>query len=50
MSRDHLIAAVTTAWNDIPARDKPALMLAHPELYAAVARLAADVAVRADTH
>lgn len=39
--REALIADVVDAWNAIDARDKPDLMLAQPDLYFAVAWLAA---------
>lgn len=45
-NREQMIAAVVAAWNQIPARDKPDLMLSHPDLYAACSWLAASETVR----
>lgn len=43
--REEYIAAVVAAWNEIPSREKPDLMLTQPSLYAAVSWLAAHETV-----
>lgn len=46
--REQAITHVVAAWNDIDQRDKPDLMTKHPDLYWAVARLAARETVAAE--